>query len=234
MNIDRILVPQGAEYQAFNRGISQKKQEKPLLLPIPMGYQPLSLYLEQWKQTKDFLNNPPSTILIMGLCGSLSSKYAIGDVVVYQRCAYAAQSSPPLVRDCHSQLTNILHQHLKGKSHLVRGLTSDRLIWSAKEKYHLGEAYQADVVDMEGFAALEQLTELGIAVAMIRVISDDSQHNLPNITSAINPNGSLKPFSLAMGMIKQPLAAVRLIRGSLEGLKVLQQVASTITELNQR
>ncbi len=110
----------------------------------------------------------------------------------------------------------------------MRGLTSDRPIWSAQEKGKLGQIYDAGVVDMEGFAALEVLTEVGIAVAMVRVVSDDCDRDIPDLTPAIAPDGSLQPFSLALAMLGHPLAAARLIQGSLRGLKVLQQVTADL------
>jgi hypothetical protein len=48
---------------------------------------------------------------------------------------------------------------------------------------------------------------------MLRVVSDDSKHDIPNLTSAINSDGSLQPLPLAITMIRQPIAATRLIRG---------------------
>lgn len=164
----------------------------------------------------------------MGLCGSLSPDYAVGDIVVYQECVYESKGSTPQWQSCFNELTTLLHDKLKEKASLVKSLTSDRLIFSAKEKQHLGQIYNADVVDMEGFAALQVLSQAGVAVAMVRVISDDSHHNLPNLTSAISPDGSLQPLPLAMGMIRQPIAATRLIWGAIHGLRALQQVTTEL------
>ncbi|MCV3214907.1 hypothetical protein OGM63_15520 [Plectonema radiosum NIES-515] len=63
-------------------------------------------------------------------------------------------------------------------------------------------------------------------MAMLGVVSDDSKHDIPNFTSAINSDGSLQPLSLAITMIRQFIAATRLIRGSLGGLKVLEKVTT--------
>ena len=86
---------------------------------------------------------------------------------------------------------------------------------------------------MEGFAALEVLSQAGVAVAMLRVISDESHHNLPNLTNALNPEGDLQPLPLAIAMIRQPIAATRLIRGAMQGLRVLQNVTMTLFTHNQ-
>jgi nucleoside phosphorylase len=194
---------------------------------IPMGIEPLKSYWQGWEQTTDFLNKPPSRVLLMGLAGSLSPRYQVGDVVIYQGCYYSSNSSQLSWQECDRDLTGLLQARLKGAS-LVRGLTSDRLIWLAEEKRHLGQLYQADVVDMEGLAVLEFLQSQGIAVGIIRVISDDSEQDLPNLNYAFSSDGSWQPFSLGIKMLESPLAAVRLIRGSLAGLKVLQKVGADL------
>ncbi|NEO08718.1 phosphorylase [Moorena sp. SIO3I8] len=226
-----ILVPQGAEYQAICRGINQiTSRPLPLILSIPIGAEPVTQYLETWlKTTTNFPQHSLPKVLVMGLCGSLSPNYSVGDIVVYNDCVAIDRNQDrpqPLVQQCCSQLTSLVQQQLGNKANLVRGLSSDRIISSSLEKRQLGQSYQADVVDMEGFATLSLLNSKGFAVAMVRVISDDSYYdNMPDLTPAISADGSLKPFPLAMGMLKQPIAATRLIRGSLRGLKVLQQVS---------
>jgi hypothetical protein len=81
---------------------------------------------------------------------------------------------------------------------------------------------------MEGFAYLEELQKRGIAVAMLRVVSDDLTGDLPDLSQAIDGKGNLKTASLAIAMLRQPLAATRLIRGSLIGLKALQQITTEL------
>lgn len=225
--IQIILVPQGAEYKAVCKGLSRVKPPKPQVLAIPVGCEPLVRYLESYHQA-GHLNYPQPRVLLMGLCGSLSPRYTIGDIVLYQDCIYQSKEPTPLSRSCDRQLTTLLHQKLKERVSLVNSLTSDRLVYSASEKRHLGQIYNTEVVDMEGFATLEVLSQVGVAVAMVRVISDDSDHNIPNLTSAISPNGSLQPLSLAIGMLRQPIAATRLIRGALHGLQVLQKVTTVL------
>ncbi len=226
--IQAILVPQGAEYKAVCRGLSRVNSPKPLVLPIPIGCMPLTKYLEKLQQADQFLKDSQPQVLLMGLCGSLSPHYAIGDVVVYRECVYESNASEPLSQLCEGEITTLLHDKLKERASLVRGLTSDRIIHSASEKHHLGQIYNTEVVDMEGFPALEILSQAGVAVAMVRVISDDSQHNLPNLTSALSPDGSLLPLPLAIGMIRQPISAIRLIRGAIRGLRVLQSVTTLL------
>ncbi|BAY77353.1 hypothetical protein NIES25_38150 [Nostoc linckia NIES-25] len=250
---DTILVPQGAEYQAVCRGLRNLTGSIPTVLPIPVGMKPLLQYLQESAESRQ-IQATKSRVLVMGLCGSLSDRYGVGDVVLYQNCLYQGKRQE-CDRSFTAQLLGI-GQGAKGKgqggkqrsllfpftfylsprrSHLpqspvtlVNALTSDRVISSAAEKRSLGETLAADVVDMEGFTALEFFNAAGVAVAMLRVVSDDCQHDIPDLTGAIDSDGSLRPLPLAMAMIRQPVAATRLIRGSLIGLKVLKQVTNQV------
>ena len=220
--INTILVPQGAEYKAVCRGLSGVTGSIPTVIAIPLGIKPLLKYLQQSQGNGQFLA-PKSRVLIMGICGSLSDRYTVGDIVLYQDCVYSGKR-----QECDRTFTAQLHSYISEKVSLVKSLTSDRVICSASEKRHLGETLAADVVDMEGFTALEFFNAAGVDVAMLRVVSDDCQHDIPDLTSAINSDGSLNPFPLAMGMLRQPLAATRLIRGSLKSLKVLEQLTNRL------
>ncbi|NEP61216.1 MAG: phosphorylase [Symploca sp. SIO2G7] len=243
--INTILVPQGAEYQAVCRGISQTNAPQPQILAIPIGGKSVTCYLAKWQKSEQFPTHPQPKVLLMGLAGSLSPQYHLGDMVLYQDCLYPAnqfkQSLPTSDRQLQldsptlpstiatdTELTTLVQHHLPERADLVKGLTSDRIIWSSSEKRQLGQSYQAAVVDMEGYAVLEVLYSMGVAVAMLRVISDDCYYDIPDLNFAINPDGKLKSLPLAMGMIRQPLAATRLIRGSLKGLRVLQQVTASL------
>ncbi|MFN6461957.1 MAG: phosphorylase [Nostoc sp. DedVER02] len=219
--VNTILVPQGAEYKAVCRGLSGVTGSMPTVVAIPVGMKPLLKYLHQGQ----FLV-PKSRVLIMGICGSLSDRYTVGDIVLYQDCVYQGKR-----QECDRTFTTQLHSSLSEKVSLVKSLTSDRVIWSAAEKRHLGETLAVDVVDMEGFTALEFFNTAKVSVAMLRVVSDNCQHDIPDLTPAIN-DGSLNPFPLAMGMLRQPLAATRLIRGSLTALKVLEQVTNQLFSAN--
>jgi hypothetical protein len=223
---DAILVPQGAEYQAVCRGLSRVASPKPLVVPIPVGSKAVTCYLERWQQAEHFPNKPKLKVLLMGLCGSLSPDYKVGDIVLYQECVYSPKASEQLLQACDRDLTPWLHRELEEKASLVRALTSDRLIDSAAEKRQLGQLYTADVVDMEGFAVLEALTQSGAAVAMLRVISDDCHHNIPNLSAALSSDGSLRSLPMAIAFGRQPIAATRLITGALRGLRVLQDVTT--------
>ena len=221
---DIILVPQGTEYQAICRGLQPLRSGSlPQVWAIPMGVNAVESYLKarDWQQ-----KNRPN-ILVMGLCGSLSPQHQVGDIVVYQNCFFTCSSSlQPQSTD--SQLTTSIQNRLKNKTALVSGLTSDRLIWSAQDKLDLGRRYPASVIDMEGFVLLNTLQQYNLKVAMVRVVSDSANHDIPNLTEAIDSTGKLQIIPTAIAMLKKPLAATRLITSGIEGLKILQQVTTLL------
>ena len=158
-------------------------------------------------------------ILLVGLCGSLSSECRVGDIVLYRDCIDGQKSSEIL--PCDRALTDGIREKLSPRVTLVRGITSDRLIHRAAEKRQLRERYGADVVDMEGAAVLRSVGA-GRAAAMLRVVSDGCTGDLPDLGPAIAPDGTLQPLPMFASFLRQPLAAARLIRGSLRGLGVLE------------
>lgn len=206
--MDVILVPQGAEYRAVCRGLQSRKRSHPDVVAIPIGSQPVRTFLQTWQ--------PPAQVLVMGLCGSLQAAYRIGDAVLYQECVSATMPALKCDRSLHERLN----------LPLVQAFTSDRVIHLAHEKRAIAQTYAADVVDMEGYAILEALQRSGTTVSMLRVVSDDCHADLPDLSAAIAADGSLVPGRMAIAMLKQPIAATRLIRGSLRGLRTLQ----TLTE----
>ena len=225
-SIQAILVPQGVEYRAACRGLRDANVSLPVL-PIPVGSLPLNRWLEgQQDQACQAL---APQVLLIGLCGSLSPDCAIGDLVLYQSCVTQNGETYP----CASELLESLRS-LQG-ARRVQSLTTDRIISTASEKQQLGQTYAAQVVDMEGAIVLRNLTSVGISVAMLRVVSDGCDRNIPNLSAALKPDGSLDAFGLALAFCKQPIAAAHLIQGSLRGLKTLQMTTTALfTELSRQ
>lgn len=224
-----ILVPQGAEYQAVCRGLIALKgsgrSKNPQAIALPVGPEPVRRRLKDLLEAGT-LQTTVSSVLVMGLCGSLNPAYSVGTAVIYQNCLTASHALLP----CDSTLIAAVTAQLSVQVPLVSGFTSERLVWSHQTKHELHQQYQADVVDMEGFAILQTLAQVGVPVAMVRVVSDNATHDIPNLTAAISPEGALQPLALALGMLRQPFAALRLMRGSLQGLSVLERTAKQLVQ----
>ncbi len=211
-------MPAGAEYRAVKKGLS-RVSDAPQLVAIPAGPQGVKKFLEIWQAHRSPQNSLQSGgVLLMGLGGSLSPEYDVGDAVVMERIWHGFEREA--VFECDRPLTTQIAQRL-GIAVGV-GVTCDHVITTVEEKQRLSDRYSADVVDMEAAVLLKELPG---AIAVLRVISDDCRYDLPDISGAIAADGSLKPMYLTLSFVKRPLSAIRFITGSLKGLKALGNIA---------
>ena len=222
-SIDTIVVPRGAEYQAVCRGLQHANVANVGVVAVPIGLDNISQTLSSY--SKLLVNS--QQILILGLCGSLSKFYEIGNVLLVQSCQDFDHNQIYLDPKLTAQIQDKLSLDL------VTALTSDRVISQAKEKYQLAQQYQNEVVEMEGAGYIKELHRQGKSVAMLRVVSDSFTASIPNLDNAIDGEGNIKVIATASAFLKQPIAAIRLIKGSLTGLKALEQITAKLFASNQ-
>ncbi len=203
-----LLVPRGAEYQAVRRGLDRRQRgagsregETPIkAIAIPAGQA-----VKPWL-TEKFQVEPSETtqFLVLGLCGGLSDRTCLGTIVLYDQ-----PGQPNLART------------LKIQS--VQGITTDRVLCLASEKKQLARESKADVVDMESQWIVDYVRSFGGRVNVVRVVSDDAKGDLPDLSAAFDTSGDLRPLALAMAFMRNPIAALRLIRGALIALRQLEE-----------
>lgn len=225
--IDVIFVPQGSEFKAVQRGLN-RAGAKVALYATPMGPHAIKRCLEQWRQTELRRFDLPPCVVLMGLCGSVSPSFGIGDQVLYRSCidAQSPISVPPL--SCDPALLTTLQERLENDVTIVTSVMRDRIVHRASDKQALADRYGVQVVDMEGYAFLSALESTGISVGMLRVVSDDVFHDLPDLSTTMTEAGTLNPAKLAFSMMTQPRNALRLIQGSLASLKQLENAATDL------
>jgi nucleoside phosphorylase len=216
-----ILVPQGAEYQAILAAI-KKIAHSPVILPIPVGKLAVTKHLHEWRQ-----NNPnfsPTGVILMGLGGSLSAEFGLGQTVLLESCLNYQNNQADQEKLSDRTLSDWVQQKLGKNIRQVQGLTSDRVIIDATEKQELGKNFNRQVVEMEGWAVLSFFKELGMPATIIRVISDEVSQSLPDLSKIYDSQGQLNAIALSFALGKKPIAGYRLIVGSLKSLKILNQI----------
>jgi len=216
--IDTIVVPQGAEYQAVCRGLAKAQRENMQVISIPIGVSQLDRIFSDYSTIIDNAKN----ILILGLCGSLTNDYEPGDSVLVASCIDLSHNLLAL----DAELTSKIQQQLKIET--VIALTSDRIITQTAAKRELTQQYAAAIVEMEGYSYVRELQHRDKSVAMLRIISDDLSGDLPDLNQAVDRQGNLKTLPMAIALLQQPFAAARLIKGSLAGLKRLEQLTTRL------
>jgi hypothetical protein len=209
-----ILACQGDELKAVKKGLFPLPDNS--FFPLPIGCEAVDRNLS----SKTIVQKQ---VLIIGLGGSLSPQYQVGDVVIYESCSYW-QEGKINSKNCDRILTQLLQSQLNAP--LVKGLTTDQLIVSPTEKLKLNQQSNCTVVDMETYAVMNYFS----SVAIVRVISDNQDDSLPDLNSAII-NGQLNPLKMSIAFIKEPFNAVKLITNALVSLNKLEQISREIKKL---
>lgn len=207
-----VLVPQGAEYQAVQRGLEHSGLT---IIPIRAGAAAVTT-----PALISALRESPAMILILGVCGGLRPDSRVGEVVVYTTCQDEAGQTYSLNERLSAKLAPAWRR--------VKGITTARTLSQAQEKQSLAARWGVEVVDMEGVPLLKALA--GMPVVMVRVISDGGDRDLPDLSQAFDSQGNLRPWPLTLAMLRSPLAAAHLIQGSLKALKVLEGIAPEIVQ----
>jgi len=222
LTIDTIVVPQGAEYQAVCQGLKQVHSQNIKVISIPIGTKDVL----QTLVNRSFEFVSPQRVLIMGLCGSLNFQQSVGDRILYGNCCNLAQKCLDLDQDLTKEIQKKLLLNL------YTGLTSDHPICQAQEKLKIGHEYNAEAVDMEGYAYIKELQRQGMSIAMLRIVSDDARGDIPDLSLVIDENGNLIFWQMVIAMFLKPFASIRLIKGSLTGLSQLRRVTKELFSMD--
>lgn len=229
MLVDVIFVPQGAEYRAVQQGLAGIPIAlRPQVYPLAIGPEATDQMAKDWLLARSQTPDRPQHILLMGLCGSLQPQYGIGDIVLCDR--NFSGFSPGAGLDCDRNFNAAL---VTKCPNLVRGnaITVRELVHSAQAKQALAHGLgNPGIVEMEGYALLNVLQPKEFSVSMLRVVSDDCHHDVPDLTVAIAADGTIKPLPLAGCFLRQPLGAIRLINGSLRALNQLKRITQQLFE----
>ena len=208
-----ILVPQGAEFKAVMAGL-KKSQSKPILkvLAIPAG----PAVKEFLKQKSDRLKGV-TQVIVLGLCGALTNDGIVGQIGCYETCCDRSGT------EYQCDYLDIGYEFINWNA-----VTINNVITKATDKQLLNAETNCDVVDMESIWILEFMQQRGIRVSVVRVVSDAVGGDLPDLSQVFDVNGALKPLELIRAFILRPITALRLIRGSILGLRQLTWCAATI------
>lgn len=173
----------------------------------------------------------PDAILVIGLCGGLTEEMREGRIVAYTECL-SADKSPPL--RCSPTLTDAITETLqkhRTACDRVTGITSPRIASNRSEKLALARL-GASVVDMETYQILSAAARAGVPAAVLRVVADPLDTDLPDFNSALDANGGLiggKAIWIALG---SPLETWHLLSTNKRAMARLAPAVRLILESN--
>jgi nucleoside phosphorylase len=143
-------------------------------------------------------------VIIAGICGALDAGLRKGDVIVYEQIRSVKGTI-----SLDASLTNQLSDLLACRRGV--GVTVEKVVSRASEKAALLKKHDAIAVDMETYPLAALCTQLGIPVAVMRVVSDEAHEDLPDFNRSLNEHGEIVAWKLPHTMLARPRASLRMI-----------------------
>lgn len=176
----------------------------------------------------DKKSDKPDALIVIGLCGGLTDSLPEMSIVTYSSCVSETSDGIPCSCPPHisAQVTALLNtQNTPCRS--VVGITSPRIAVSRDDKLQLART-GAEVVDMESYEILSAADKAGTPAAVVRVVSDSLDRNLPNLNLAINPDGSVNNGRAIRVMLGSPLLTARAYAATKRAARYLAGVLSFV------
>jgi nucleoside phosphorylase len=123
----------------------------------------------------------PHAVVVIGLCGGLTTSLSEGTIVTYKECLSTEAGSSPL-QCCPTMSDAMLDMLAAAKIPCDRaiGITSGRIATTRDERLSLAKS-GATVVDMESYCIARVAAQFGIPVVVLRVVSDSIDRKLPDL-----------------------------------------------------
>jgi len=208
--IDAVFVPRGAEERAVRAGLRRSV----VIYPIGIGSSSAIAAAEAV-----IASGAPRRVLVTGLCGSLDARFRPGDVLLY--ASIEDTDGVPLATD--SNLSAAIQRAVPGALSGIRALSVDHIVTRATEKRALAQHRGCHAIDMESLTLLARLHRAGSSVAVLRVVSDGVDDDLPDLNAALDAAGNLDAKALARVCLFSPFATLRLTRGAFRALRALRR-----------
>lgn len=211
---EEFLVAIGKPHRQTSEGLEFYKGalgETPIVVPILGIGQKLAT--ESSRKILTLFN--PSLLIVAGFAGALEPKLALGQVVIASDFTH-----PDLLQS----------MKLVSGYDIVRMYTSPTVASGAAAKARLAAETKCHAIDMETAFVFEEVSQQGIPLMAIRVISDEAHEDLPSAALAHGYNykkGKPTPVRLALYLATHPFQTPALLRF----VKKLPPVRRKLTKL---
>jgi adenosylhomocysteine nucleosidase len=175
---------------------------------------------------RELVKRGATQLMSFGVAGALDAALPVGALIVGTKVI-----SPSGAWDCETAWGDRLAERLPMA---IRGGVwgSETLVPTAAEKIGLYQKTGCVIVDMESQCAAEVAMEANLPLAVVRVVCDEANHNVPSLVmEAINPDGSTNYLSVVASLLKDPSQTLDLLkvgRSMAKALRVLNKAAGSL------
>jgi hypothetical protein len=148
--------------------------------------------------------------------------------VAYSECRSTDPCEPVLA--CSPALTGAILRRLEAATipcERVRGLTSARIATTRSERLALADS-GATAVDMESYPLLKAAAAAGIPAAVLRVVADSVDRELPDFNRALDDQGGLDGRKALKVALRSPLRTVRLLGANKRAIEQLGKALEAV------
>ncbi len=166
-------------------------------------------------------------LMSFGVAGALDTKLPVGALLIGRKVI-----SKDGAWNCDAVWADELLKRLpQAEGGDVWG--SEFLVPTAAEKIGLYDKTGCAIVDMESQCAAEVAAEAGVPLAVVRVVCDEANHNVPPLVmAAINPDGSTNYGVVMRSLLKSPTETIDLIKVGFSMAKALRALNRATQALN--
>ena len=183
-------------------------------------------------ESRSSLGRKPEGVLVIGLCGGLTSSLPQNRIVAYTDCLSSEPSKPS--RLCSATVTSKVVELLHSKGiacERVVGITSPRIAVTREDKLALAKS-GAEAVDMETYQILAIASEAGVPASVLRVVADTPDSKMPDLNRALNENGALDNRKALLVGLTSPLRFARLLAGNKRAMNHLAKALEIVLPSN--
>ena len=180
--------------------------------------------------TAGITSKGPDAVMVIGLCGALSASLGEAAIVAYTEVLSTQAGRPPLqcARDLRERIANLLALN-QVPCELRVGITSSRIAVNREEKLKLAQR-GASVVDMESYEILSAAAEAGVPTAVVRVVSDSLNTQIPDFNHAFTAAGQFDTGKAARIAFRHPLQTSALLLANRQAMKRLGEALEIVLQ----
>jgi len=170
----------------------------------------------------------PDAVLVIGLCGGLTTSFTENKIVAYTDCLTTEPSKRPL--QCSATITNALVDLLLSRSvpcERAVGITSPLIAVTRDDKLALAKS-GANAVDMESYEILAVAAQARIPAVVLRVVADTPDTKMPDFNRALNQDGGLDGRKALRIAFSSPIKTARLLAANKRAMSHLAKALEIV------
>jgi nucleoside phosphorylase len=148
--------------------------------------------------------------------------------VTYSECRSTDASAPVLA--CSDRILDAIVDRLESSAvpcERVVGLTSARIATARSERLALANS-GAHVVDMESYPIIEAASTAGVPAAVLRVVADSLDRELPDFNRALDDAGGLDGRKALKVALRSPVRTAQLLAANRRAMQHLTRALEVI------